>query len=478
MRLNLRLKKALAGTAAVVMMGAAMPVATYAADYDNHWAQSTIAKWAEKEVIKGYEDGTFKPNNHVTRAEFASIMVRVFGLTDTVDAKAFNDVKTNKWYASDVAKITAAGMMNGYEDNTFKPEQTVTREEAAAIMTRAYALVAKEGTLNFKDASSIANWAKADVTTLVTNGYISGDQANNFRPKAPLTRAEALTMINNVTTAFINAPGVYTQEVKGNLVVNTVGVTLKDMTVEGNLYLAEGVSAGTVTLDNVTVLGDIIIRKGSYERPIKLTGATVQVDGKDVLVPIKNNEVKIVVDANKAITVNGVTFKKGQAISAVTLHEKAKLKEMNVALVGKVGTDLETEKAYNLSDLANIVADKDNQEMILNVLKSFKDEFSTAQYNKAVEIVEELMGQVEDFAEDNKVVTVDTILRQMNRVQDKLQDPDVKVVLTKLEKALKTLGIQVKNLGKTPIKAETELTLTSLKQGYGLQKVKVQVEFK
>lgn len=477
MHLNLRFKKALAGTMALATIGGAMPVVTYAADYDKHWANSAITKWADKEIIKGYEDGSFKPNGNVTRAEFASIMVRMFGLTDTAEAKAFNDVAADKWYAADVAKITAAGIMGGYEDATFKPNQQVTRQEAAAILVRAYELTAKESTLNFKDVEAIANWAKGDVTTLVTNGYVSGDQNNAFRPHAPLTRGEAVTMLNNMTQELINTPGVYTQDVKGNLVVNVAGVELKDMTITGNLYLTEGVETGKIILNNVNVLGDIIVKNGTHGKAIRLTGATVVVDGKEVLVPIEKNTVQITVDTDKAITVNGVTFKKGQTISTVTLHEKSQVKDMNVALVGKLGTDFKAETAYDLGDLATIVANEKNQKLVFGVLENFKKELSTAQYNRAVEIVEEFIDQVESFAKNNKEVKVDTVLTQIARLQDKLQDPDVKTVLNKLEKALKVLGVKVDKLGKKDMHAEASLTLKATDKSYVPTKVNVEITF-
>ncbi|MBP3889269.1 MAG: S-layer homology domain-containing protein [Cellulosilyticum sp.] len=477
MRLNLRLKKVLAGAAVVATIGGALPVMTYAADYDNHWAKSSITKWAEKEIIKGYEDGSFKPNDYVTRGELASIMVRMFGLTDTVGAKTFKDVAENKWYTADIAKVTSAGIMGGYEDGSFKPESQVTRQEAASILARAYKLTAQEGTLSFTDAASIASWAKADVTTLVTKGYLSGDQNNAFRPNAPLTRAEAVTMIDNMTQELINHSGVYTQDVKGNLVVNTVGVELKDMTITGNLYLAEGVEDGKVTLDNVVVLGDVIVRKGSYEKPIRVTGATVVVDGKEVSVPVEDNTVKITVDTDKDITVNGVTFKKGQAISTVTLHEASQLNEMNVAVVGKLGADLKTETAYKLTDLVARATNKVNQERVLKILESFKKELSTAQYNRAVEIVEDLIKEIESFAKNNEAISVDTILNQIARLQDKLQDPDVKSVISKLEKALKLLGIQVDQLGKEEMHAETSLALKAAHKGYALDQLKLEITF-
>ena len=262
MRLNLRLKKVLATTAAATIMATALPVVTYAADYDNHWAKEAITKWSEKEVLEGYEDGTFKPNNKVTRGELAAIIVRVFGLTDTSAAEKYTDVEATKWYASDIAKVSSAGIMNDYEDGTFKPNQEATREEAAYAIAKAYKVAAKETNVTFKDQAQISDWAEAEIASLVAGGYLNGNPDGTFRPTASLTRAEAVTMVDKITADLVNVAGTYSQDIDGHLVVNTKDVELKDMTITGNLYLAEGIGEGDVKLNNVTVLGDVIVEGG------------------------------------------------------------------------------------------------------------------------------------------------------------------------------------------------------------------------
>ena len=128
MRLNLRLKKALAMVAVSAVAVTTVPATVFAADYDTHWAKEMIEKWSEKEVLKGYEDGTFRPNGTVTRGELAAMIVRVFGLTDTSAAAKYTDVENTKWYAADIQKVSSAGIMNDYADATFKPEAQATSE--------------------------------------------------------------------------------------------------------------------------------------------------------------------------------------------------------------------------------------------------------------------------------------------------------------------------------------------------------------
>ena len=271
MRLNLRLRKVLAMVAVSAVAVTTVPATVFAADYDTHWAKEMIEKWSGKEVLKGYEDGTFRPNGTVTRGELAAMLVRVFGLTDTSSATTYTDVEATKWYSTSVAKVSSAGIMNDYTDGTFKPEEPATREEAAYAIAKAYQVVTKDATSNFTDQAKISDWAEAEIAALVSGGYLNGNPDGSFRPQATLTRAEAVTMVHKITADLVNVAGVYSQDTEGNLVVNTTGVELKDMTITGNLYLAEGIGEGEVKLNNVTVLGEIIVEGGSVNT-IKVEG--------------------------------------------------------------------------------------------------------------------------------------------------------------------------------------------------------------
>lgn len=316
MRLNLRLKKVLATTAAATIMATALPVVTYAADYDNHWAKEAITKWSEKEVLEGYEDGTFKPNNKVTRGELAAIIVRVFGLTDTSAAEKYTDVEATKWYASDIAKVSSAGIMNDYEDGTFKPNQEATREEAAYAIAKAYKVAAKETNVTFKDQAQISDWAEAEIASLVAGGYLNGNPDGTFRPTASLTRAEAVTMVDKITADLVNVAGTYSQDIDGHLVVNTKDVELKDMTITGNLYLAEGIGEGDVKLNNVTVLGDVIVEGGGVSTvhvlgQSKLNNIIVDKAGKNPVCVLLGN----LVEVKGTVTLASTSILEGNGVS-------------------------------------------------------------------------------------------------------------------------------------------------------------------
>ena len=316
MRLNLRLKKVLATTAAATIMATALPVVTYAADYDNHWAKEAITKWSEKEVLEGYEDGTFKPNNKVTRGELAAIIVRVFGLTDTSAAEKYTDVEATKWYASDIAKVSSAGIMNNYEDGTFKPNQEATREEAAYAIAKAYKVATKETNVTFKDQAQISDWAEAEIASLVAGGYLNGNPDGTFRPTASLTRAEAVTMVDKITADLVNVAGTYSQDIDGHLVVNTKDVELKDMTITGNLYLAEGIGEGDVKLNNVTVLGDVIVEGGGVSTvhvlgQSKLNNIIVDKAGKNPVRVLLGN----LVEVKGTVTLASTSVLEGNAVS-------------------------------------------------------------------------------------------------------------------------------------------------------------------
>ena len=129
----------------------AMPMNVMAADYEMHWAKDAIERWTNNNVVKGYEDGTFRPNQQVTRAELAAFLVRVFGYSETGNAVNYTDVDGAKWYAHSIAIVSSAELMH-IEGNTFKPNAPATREEAMYALAQAYSL-SKSSDKTFSDRS-------------------------------------------------------------------------------------------------------------------------------------------------------------------------------------------------------------------------------------------------------------------------------------------------------------------------------------
>jgi len=144
--------------------------------------------------INGYAAGTFDPDKKVTRAEIASMLVRAFGDgTASGESKVYTDVPSGYWAKSAIDEATAMGLMGGYSDGSFKPEQPVSRAEMAKIAVKLLSSNAAEAGRSFTDIAG--HWAQADVEKAGAAGIVSGYADGTFRPDIPLTRAEAVKIL-------------------------------------------------------------------------------------------------------------------------------------------------------------------------------------------------------------------------------------------------------------------------------------------
>ncbi|OAB41197.1 S-layer homology domain-containing protein [Paenibacillus antarcticus] len=149
-------------------------------------------------IIKGNTDGSFHANATITRAEFATMLVRALGLTSEGDS-SFKDIKGH-WASGTLATLKASGIINGYVDGTFKPNQTITRAEIVAMLSKVMhtTLVKNE---KFNDVSG--NWAEAEIAALSDMGIIKGSADGSFKPNANATRSESLVMILRMLNASL-----------------------------------------------------------------------------------------------------------------------------------------------------------------------------------------------------------------------------------------------------------------------------------
>lgn len=160
----------------------------------DHWARTEIYEFINLGYIDGYGDNTFRPENNITRAEFVKLVNRVFNFTKSKNV-SFSDISSSDWYYKEIAIGVKAGYINGYENNTFKPNQNITREEAAKIL--AIILEVKgDGKLNFDDSHKISDWAIKYVDALTDNSIIDGYEDNTFRPREKTSRAETVKLLS------------------------------------------------------------------------------------------------------------------------------------------------------------------------------------------------------------------------------------------------------------------------------------------
>lgn len=167
-------------------------------DINGHWAEVQIKDFISKGYVNGYEDYTFRPQNSITRAEFVKILNKVFGLTKQ-SGITFNDSK-NHWAKNEIDIAVTNGIANGISSIEFKPNDFITREQAATMVSNYMKLYdSNHDKINqYIDSSAISNWAKDSVEGVIEKGYMNGYKDNTFRAKYNMTRAEAISVLSRV----------------------------------------------------------------------------------------------------------------------------------------------------------------------------------------------------------------------------------------------------------------------------------------
>lgn len=318
-------------TASVVALSAS---AAKFKDVDGHWAQKSIEYGVENGYISGYPDGAFLPEKTVTRAEFSKMINNAVKITSTGNAKAdYSDVVTKEWYFTEVKKAENAGYINGYEDGTFRPNNPVTRQEAAVILSRIVLPTSERANISsFADGSSIDSWAKDSVLMIASKGYIKGDEKSNFAPKSSLTRAQAAKLIYE----FVTNENI----VNGEKTINLSG---EDTVISENLFT-----------DNVTI-------KSAID-----TGAEIEFVNCRVLGSLTVSSENISVDfensAVNSVTVGAddveVTADKNSSVKNTYLSSCARLTGNVFASVALSG-DLSSDTVYLKGTFADVTVDCD-----------------------------------------------------------------------------------------------------------------------
>ncbi|WP_419875357.1 glycoside hydrolase family 66 protein [Candidatus Pristimantibacillus sp. PTI5] len=163
-----------------------------------HWANQAITALTAKHIVGGKGNGRFEPSAAITRAEFAGLLTRAYGLKASADA-GFKDVKASEWYLEAVSAVYEKGWMTGKGTGMFAPQAAITREELAVILNRIYleedAAQPENGGKPYKDASQTAPWAKQAVEHAIEKGWMNGIGDGRFAPKRTASRAETAQLL-------------------------------------------------------------------------------------------------------------------------------------------------------------------------------------------------------------------------------------------------------------------------------------------
>nr|WP_154893946.1 carbohydrate binding domain-containing protein [Paenibacillus xylanexedens] len=317
-------------------------------DLQGHWAENAVMRVQDMALTKGYTDGTFRPSERISRAEFVVMLDRVFGFAGGPRAASYTDISEKDWYYDAITRASGSGIIQGTDATHLFPQLPITRQDAVVMADRAFQL--STGSENkslgsaFKDDKDVADYARNAMNYFVNHKIVNGYNGN-FAPESNITRAEAATIMSTLIADIKSKPGTYESNVDGNLIVRSTDVTLKNTTINGNLLLTEAIGEGTVKLDGVTVTGSVIV-KGGGSRSIdihnsKLNRVVVDKNTSPVHVKITGTtqienmfiEQKATVELSAESTINSLKVNSTARNSAIDSKGHIKLLEVNAVNV-------------------------------------------------------------------------------------------------------------------------------------------------
>lgn len=179
-------------------------------DVSSHWASAEVNDMTSRLIIEGVNDSEFMPNEAITRAEFAAIVTRGLGIQPRNNTGGFSDVVSGDWFAGAVQAAADYDLIDGYADGTYRPNQNITRQEAVAVLIRAGAIAkldvnltmdeANRALLAFADGADVPSWARSSVASAISLNLLKG-RGGALDPEANLTRAEAAVVVRRLLQA-------------------------------------------------------------------------------------------------------------------------------------------------------------------------------------------------------------------------------------------------------------------------------------
>lgn len=254
-------------TAATVAAAFSTPIGAMAqtfSDMPNNWTTQALNNAVKNGLLNG-ADGKIMPDDNITRAQMAAIIVRAFGASKEADLSSFKDVAKDKWYYSEFAKAVQMKVFGGDDQGNLNPENFITYQECFTVASKLLQLPDKDTSCleRFGDYYKVDEWAKQNMANIVGYGYWDGID-NMLKPKDYITRSEFAVLMDNLVTTYVNEPGTYKEFPKGNILVRSENVILDGVKSDDLIIVGDGVT-GTTQLLNTESTNFIIGRGGTIE---------------------------------------------------------------------------------------------------------------------------------------------------------------------------------------------------------------------
>ncbi len=280
------LSRALALLLSVLIVLSAMPVFAAAADSfadfpKGSWSEAALTAAIDNGLLTGKGNGLIAPKDYLTRAEAATIINRAFGAKVEADISAYTDINPGDWYYSEFRKAVNMGTITGVSANRLDPQGYITREQILTVLARALVLDDQSASYlaKFQDGGAVSSWAKGASAAMAAKGYINGNDKGMLNPQGLITREEFAQIMHNIFKTYIPETVTINWGTYGTTVIRAKDVSLSNVTINGDLIVADGVANGNFTLSNVTVTGRILFRGG--EGAVKITNSLV---GENVVI--------------------------------------------------------------------------------------------------------------------------------------------------------------------------------------------------
>lgn len=312
----------------------------------NYWARPYIERLATEDIIAGFPDGTFKPDQAVTRAQFAAIVRQAFDQSRTRSAPSFGDVPANYWATQAIADAYAQGFMSGYPNGTFQPEQQIPRVQAIVSLANGLGFTANSPVNQvldtYRDAEQIPDYAQNPVAAATENDMVvSYPDVNRLEPQDVATRADVAAFIYQALVAQGRLPELAESVSATDYIVGyTPGENVQ--TVAGTVGAGTRIPVrypGANDVDIVVAPGQVVATSLEVANPIRNSnnqviipaGSTIQ--GRIEPVEIRGSSVTAARFVGDTLTVNGRTYNIDAESSAIAASESVNAGSIEDALI-------------------------------------------------------------------------------------------------------------------------------------------------
>lgn len=320
----------------VAMVPTALAAGTYS-DIEGHWGEAAIDRWVQAGVAEGREDGSFAPNEAMTRAETASMFVNLLHLTAEADVSQYTDLALSSPYYHDFAKCVAAGIFTGTGAATMSPDGELTREQLFTTFARALGIQpVSTSSVTFADGEKVSDWAAGYVNALANMGAVRGVSDGSLLPQEAINRASVMAVLDQAISVYASDNGATVGESEGIVLVvaNQVNVVGE---VENLVVAAGSANVSNATVASASVVGD---------------NAALNISGNAAVTEVS------VSGENAQINVSGQA-----QVSSVTVAPKAAgtaVRVTNTAVVGVVDSQAEGVAITGEGTVTNAVVSGNN----------------------------------------------------------------------------------------------------------------------